>query len=261
MPKDEIENFRNAFDYYDAKDPILDSKEGSVVINYLCGLGYEILDTGKEWYKKAFTHRKESDELSENELKRPLPPKPLINNIQEEAMYGANTPLQEVTRPKLEEYSFPTNKMNVSFSVSDLHGIFNLKKGDERYSIGLGDKFSLGYQKQNFKTEIEHNIFNGKTRIDGSINTPTDSKYASVYHCKDGTIGAVAGYYNNKGYSVSFAADSNGDSAISAGCHFRSSDAHVEIQGFVATYNRGLNDYYNRNADCKAGVLFRITGL
>lgn len=256
MP-DPIESFRNAFDYYDTKDAIFESKEGSSVIKYFRKLGYDILDSGKDWFENTFKNKTQSDmNSSDKNIQKPLPPKPLINNIQEEAVFGSNTPLQEVTKPKLKEYTTP----NMSFSVRDLHGIFKFKKGESQYLIGAGDKFSVGYRNNTYRAEVKHNLFNGKSELNGSINSRFDSKYASVYHYKDGNYGATIGYSNRKGFSTSISTDKHGNSALSLGYYHRTSDAEIDVKGFVSTYNKSLSNYYE-DKDCRFGVVVRIWGL
>ena len=256
MPE-EFDNFLDAINYYNVDDAFTATPEIQGVVNRARRFGDNFLEGVQNWLLKSKT----------NEGITKLSPQKLsaIRTIAETAFLepkNISTTLDEVTKPDLKEYiTFSKIFQNVSYGVRDLSVTATYKNNNSKYTLRVGDKIGLQYRYDNnqfsYKAGVEQNIYNGKTRLKGSISTPSSSYNVSIYH-NDGSVGATVGYSNRSGIFASVSADSDG-TAMSVGYNHNYSDCKLSVRGFISTQQQKFDTYSARNLSALVGICGNIT--
>ena len=250
MPN-ELDNFFHAFEYYDAGDAIIDNSGVQGIIDNARKFGLDTLESIRSYYTKK----------KQNLLKPPA----LTKTISETAFLENDlTTLNEVTKPELKEHlTFSSVLKDVSYGVRDFSvtAKYNNRDNGQTYGVRFGDKIGINFKKGNDRAysyaSLEHNLYNGRTRLDYSINNPMESYGVSIYH-NDGNIGCTLHYSNQNGLSAAISGDSKSISG-SIGYSHQYTDCKLSVRGFVSSQRTRLDSFYNREYECKVGICGDVT--
>ena len=253
-----VDNFLDAIRYYDADDAAMDSKEIQ-----------NCLDTarkiGTDWYESALDfvfNRNKTPRKVLADMRNPLSNNQ-VRTIAETAFLDPKaTPLDEVTKPKLEEHTIFSKLKHVSYGVRDLSVTAKYKENNNTFKLRAGDKFGFTFEHQNglqtHSAGIQYNVNNQTARLNYSLNNPQSYKGISVY-MDDKKLGATLEYSSNNGIGLALSGDNHKNIAFSASYNHTYSDAKLSVGAFVSKEQQGLDNYYDRNTNCQVGVVLRIT--
>ena len=250
MPN-ELDKFFHAFEYYDAGDAIIDNSKVQGVIDSARRFGLDTLESIRTYYNK----KKQSL----------LKPPALTRTLSETAFLENDlTTLSEVTKPELkEQITFSNVLKDVSYGVQDFSvtARYNDRSHGHTYGVRFGDKIGIHFEKGGdiaySYASLEHNLYNGRTRVDYSINNPVESYGISIYH-DTGNIGCTLHYSNQNGLSAAISGDSKSISG-SIGYSHQYTDCKLSVKGFVSSQRTRLDSFYNRETECKVGICGNVT--
>lgn len=187
------------------------------------------------------------------------PPKPAVPTptYQESAFLAPKqeTTLYNVTNRK-EEVPEVTKKSNIfkkiSYTFKGFTASANLKNGNDKYRVYLGEKAGVGYEVKEggAKTAFSalYNVRNGKSSLNYSFSRPGQTYGVSVFN-KDSNNGVTA-YYSVENVKSRVSVDK---SSISLNCSYtkKYEDCTVELNTYVTTGESHSNHY--------AGIGGRVT--